>query len=284
MPIPFTCPHCGLETDASEEHAGQSGPCSQCGRMVIVPETPTSRALANLKRPPTTRTAVGPIILTVLGVLLLVGIYFVVRSAAYEKQASLHRAMCMNNQKMITLALINYESRHRRFPAYIADKDGKPLLSWRVLILPYLEQHELYAQFHLDEPWDSPHNRPLAAKMPRYFRCPSDRTQASEQTSYVLVTGPGTAFEPGKAIGFDQMRRGASNMVLLSESAESGIVWTEPRDVDIGSLNLGLDAPAGKGVRSGHPDVVIVGYADGHIDSLPKDSSPEELRQSVLVK
>ena len=59
-------------------------------------------------------------------------------------------------------------------PAYTTSKDGKPLLSWRVLILPYLEQEALYKEFHLDEPWDSPHNRTLIARMPAVYRCPME--------------------------------------------------------------------------------------------------------------
>src|SRR5262245_49932104 len=73
----------------------------------------------------------------------------------------------------INLALINYHDAHGRLPPYASyDADGTPLLSWRVLILPFIEQHQLYSQFHLDEPWDSPHNIELLPLMPISYRAP----------------------------------------------------------------------------------------------------------------
>ena len=84
------------------------------------------------------------------------------------------RAQCTNNEKQIALALHNYHDQHNSFPpAFSQGKDGKPLLSWRVLILPFLDQQQaLYDQFHLDEAWDSPHNRTLIAKMPAVLSLP----------------------------------------------------------------------------------------------------------------
>ncbi len=72
----------------------------------------------------------------------------------------------MNNMKQIALACHMYIDSHKRFPTDIVDADGKPLLSWRVAILPYLEQQGLYNQLHLDEPWDSDHNRQVLSSMP----------------------------------------------------------------------------------------------------------------------
>ena len=75
--------------------------------------------------------------------------------------------MCTNNLKQIALAMHNYAADNNTFPpAATFDTDGKPLLSWRMLILPYLDEDSLYRQFHLDEPWDSPHNKPLIAQIP----------------------------------------------------------------------------------------------------------------------
>src|ERR1700676_3675353 len=97
--------------------------------------------------------------------------------AVQAAREAARRAQCVNNLKQIGLAMHNYHSTYDCFPpAVTADDQGRPLLSWRVLILPYLEEAPLYAQFHLDEPWDSPHNLPLASKMPRVYTCPSDPT------------------------------------------------------------------------------------------------------------
>ena len=83
------------------------------------------------------------------------------------------RAQSMNNLKQFALAMHNYHDTNGKFPAASSfDKDGKPLLSWRVHVLPYLEQAELYKQFHLDEPWDSEHNKKLIEKMPNVLASP----------------------------------------------------------------------------------------------------------------
>ena len=86
--------------------------------------------------------------------------------AVHSARDAGHRAQSMNNMKQIVLAAINYEETYGHFPAaYIADeKTGKPLLSWRVAILPFLEENALYKQFHLDEPWDSEHNKKLSRR------------------------------------------------------------------------------------------------------------------------
>src|SRR5437588_6801844 len=95
--------------------------------------------------------------------------------AVQAAREAARRAQCTNNLKQIGLAMHNYHSSNNCFPpAFTTDRDGKPLLSWRVLLLPYLECSSLYANFHLDEPWDSPHNRPLVNQMPSVFACPSD--------------------------------------------------------------------------------------------------------------
>ena len=78
----------------------------------------------------------------------------------------------------------NYDSTHGSLPPHaIYGKDGKPLLSWRVLILPYIEEQALYEQFHLDEPWDSPHNEPLLRQIPRCYRSPLDGGSAEGLTN-----------------------------------------------------------------------------------------------------
>ena len=84
-----------------------------------------------------------------------------------------------NNLKQVGLAMYNYREAHGRFPApAIQGPDGKPLLSWRVAILPYLSENELYQSFKLDEPWDSPHNKPLLERMPQLFAPPRPPGQA----------------------------------------------------------------------------------------------------------
>ena len=98
--------------------------------------------------------------------------------AVQSSREAARRAQCVNNLKQIALAMHNYHSANNAFPqTRDLDEKGKPLLSWRVAILPYIEQQELYNKFKLDEPWDSPHNKALLKEMPPIYRCPS-RTKA----------------------------------------------------------------------------------------------------------
>ena len=107
------------------------------------------------------------------------------------------RNVSANNLKQLALAMHNYHDAHKSFlPAASHDAEGKPLLSWRVHLLPYLDK-QLYDQFHLDEPWDSEHNRTLIEKMPRVFRCPASKLGGQGRTSYLVAVGKETVF-PGR--------------------------------------------------------------------------------------
>ena len=117
--------------------------------------------------------------------------------AANQTMESSRRNKRMNNFKNIVLSLLNYESAKKHIVAAIRDKNGKPLLSWRVAVLPYMDHIELYRQFHLDEPWDSPHNKTLIDKMPDVFADPEPRIKKSAgtgKTTFQLPVGPRTIF------------------------------------------------------------------------------------------
>jgi hypothetical protein len=193
------------------------------------------------------------------------------------------RARCGNNIRQLTLALHNYHDVHGSFPpAYVVDDDGKPLYSWRVLVLPYLEQKQLYDQFRLDEPWDSPHNLPLAQQMPRCFACPTCNPGAKRPvTSYVAITGEETAWPGGAARTLDDFTDGSSRTILLVEWPESDIVWTEPRDLplaDVGSKWRHPD-PALVAGKHRHRGGVFVGMADGRVQFItPWDIGVYHLR------
>ena len=101
---------------------------------------------------------------------------------------------CVNNLKQIALAMHNFHAGNNAFPRpAILDEKGKPLLSWRVAILPYIDQQALYDKFKLDEPWDSPHNKALLKEMPAIYRCPI-RTKAEPfTTTYRVMVGKGAS-------------------------------------------------------------------------------------------
>jgi hypothetical protein len=154
------------------------------------------------------------------------------------------RAQTSNNLKMIGIAMHNFMSAHSTFPpTAICDAQGKPLLSWRVAILPYVEENDLYKQFKLDEPWDSEHNKKLIPKMPKVYLLPSKENNG--QTFYrVFASVPSeagsdvAAFEwvdpkqrgPIRGANIAQIADGTSNTILVAEAASS-VEWTKPDEL-----------------------------------------------------
>ena len=145
------------------------------------------------------------------------------------------RMACSNNLKQIALALHNYHDDHGSFPpAYIADENGKPMHSWRVLLLPYLEQAPLYQRYKFDEPWDGPNNSKLLNQSPSIYACPS-HSQANPlgntHTSYFAVVGSKTAWPGVDASRLDDLTDGTANTVLLLEVQNQNIPWLKPDDL-----------------------------------------------------
>jgi hypothetical protein len=218
------------------------------------------------------------ILWTLFGLVVLIGLMLPAVSAA---RAATRRLQCNNNMKQIALALYNYRQANGCFPpAYIADKNGKPMHSWRVLILPYMEQQSLYKLYNFNEPWDGPNNKKLLASRPRVYICPSDMdayTRKATCTSYVAVVGPKAAWpgrEPGKPTG------DLSQTIMLVESCDTDIQWTEPKDVSLDALLA--RSPGCATVSSKHPPDseffhytpppgANVALADGSVVFLPGD-------------
>jgi hypothetical protein len=150
----------------------------------------------------------------------------------------------MNNLRQFGLASSMYANIHGKpLPRAVTDDDGKPLLSWRVAVLPLLDRKELYDQFHLDEPWDSPHNLPLSRKMPPIFTHPVHPELAAEgKTLYQIPHGKGALYEEiaGPEESFlDAAPAGRSGTALMVEAApEFAVVWTKPDDVEIDDANV----------------------------------------------
>ncbi len=162
--------------------------------------------------------------------------------------------------------MLNFHDGNNAFPKpAITDKDGKPLLSWRVAILPYIEQQELYNRFKLDEPWDSPHNKALIKEMPATYLCPSRGNPEPGTTTYRSFVGPGAFFEEGKAIGIADIIDGTSNTLMVVESEEA-VLWTKPDDLTFDPAM----APSLHGAGSFHPGGFNALFADGSVRFIKK--------------
>ncbi len=144
---------------------------------------------------------------------------------------------CANHLKQIGLAMHNYHSAHNTFPpAYSASKEGKPLLSWRVHLLPYLDAKSLFDEFHLDEPWDSPHNQGLISRMPPFYACPSARPglASAGKTTYLTPRGPATIFPGAQGIKIQDITDGTSNTILVVDAGDDvAVTWTKPDDWEV---------------------------------------------------
>lgn len=278
MPIKFSCPHCGEEMSVDDKYAGTTGPCRNCQNTITIPGHPVSDAA-----PPRRQSSPGvwiAILVCGLFVALVCGsvLLALLLPAVNAAREAARRSGCMNNQRQIAMAIINYESANGKLPpAYSVDENGEPLHSWRVLILPYLEERGLYDQLDLTKPWDDPANLAITqSNMPPTYQCPSDAQVGGDtNTNYVVVVDETTAFPPGgtqKRIG--DIRDGVSKTVAVLESAGPGVHWAEPTDVTLKELDqIGSDHVGG-----GFNAVFI----DGHVTFL-SDVTAADLRSLVGI-
>ncbi len=181
---------------------------------------------------------------------------------------------CKNSMKQIGLALLNYQIVHDCFPpAYLPDEDGRPMHSWRVLLLPFIDEQTRYDQYRFGERWDSPHNLSLSEPTPRVYQCWAD-PPVDGSTSYVMVVGP-NAFSTGpEGRHVAEFTDGLPSTLAVVEMVDSGIHWMEPRDWD----PAGAARPA-----SAHPGVFNALFADGAVRSLDEHVAPDLLEATITV-
>ena len=184
-----------------------------------------------------------------------------------------------NNVKQIALALTYYEWEHRSFPpAATAEKDGQPAMSWRVAILPHLEENQLFQKYDRKQPWNSPRNRAVADTPLLSYRCPNDpKGPRSRETSYVMLVGKGTVAglpEKDRNFKYISAHSGASSTILFVEAPNSGIPWAEPRDLTIDEFIKRL-----KSHKGGFPGgCICLALCDGSVRLIRTDISPYVFR------
>jgi prepilin-type processing-associated H-X9-DG protein len=273
MPINFTCPHCGHNTGVADQYAGQTGPCTGCGKAVTIPTPPgvAPAEVAYSPAAPSKRSSPALIVVVIVGAALMafciVGILIALLLPAVQAaREAARRTQCANNLKQINLAMLNYHDVYGTFPpAYLADENGQPMHSWRVLLLPFMEEKALYDQYDFDEPWDSPNNSRLAAQIPTVYQCPS-ASLGVDETHYVVVDGPGYIFDGDTACAIADVSDGLSNTILVVEAPGSPVGWLEPAPWQwTGTLDdLGV----------AHPGGINIGLADGSVHFLNVNTDP----------
>lgn len=205
---------------------------------------------------------------------------------------SAERASKMNDMKQIALAMHNFADAHGFLPGNAVDKEGKPLLSWRVLLLPYLEQQKLFDEFHLDEPWDSKHNMEVATRSAPELYCHDNRPW---MTSYLrpMYVGSDLAFMRGEtqpiekrfsgrlcylqpSYRFRDITDGTSQTIMVAEVApEHAVFWTKPEDWEVD-----LKDPLAK-LRTDKREGFVTGYYDGAARFEPFDIDPKLLKKLI---
>ncbi|GAA4425037.1 DUF1559 domain-containing protein [Bremerella cremea] len=201
--------------------------------------------------------------------------------AVQQARSAARRMQSMNNLKQIILAMHNYHDTYRTFPPEAnLDKDGKKLLSWRVLILPFLEQNTLYEQFKLDEPWDSEHNKQLIQFMPEVYRNPNS-TAPEGYTTYLVPLGKDMAFEEpkldanGRATGprFADFPDGMSNTIFAVEANdEAAVIWTKPSDLEVNLLHIW------NGIGKSQPGGFQAAFVDGSVRFISENVDANVLK------
>jgi hypothetical protein len=258
-----------------------------------------------------TGLAVGGLITGLLGSLLLLGL---IPGVARVKQAQA-RIVSTNNLKQLALGMHNFNDTNGQLPpAVVYDRDGKPLYSWRVLLLPYVEEDALYREFHLDEPWDSPHNKALLPRMPKVYARPGEWPPKEPYATYYQVfDGTGAAFDSDKSKGLKPFnpggvapfgmpgpggfgppagpslmqganvsripatfQDGTSNTIMIAEAGDP-VPWSAP-----GDLHFDPNGPLPKlgGLFNGEFNVAM---GDASVRYITKKTSERTLRAAITA-
>lgn len=197
--------------------------------------------------------------------------------AVQQVREAARRTTSANNLRQLALACFNYESAHRSFPNQaIFSEDGKPLLSWRVKILPYLDEQALYEKFHLDEPWDSEHNIKLLDEMPEVYLNPNSIHR--NKTGYLALKGEGTFMDgtnnPNRIASIVD---GTSNTIMFVEADDDvAVEWTKPADLPFNPEN-----PM-RGLGGLRPTGFNAAFCDGSVQFIEQTIDWEMLRRMAI--
>jgi prepilin-type processing-associated H-X9-DG protein len=234
-------------------------------------------------------------LLLLLAVLLVLAAFLL--PGVNSARESGRRMTCANNLHQVAMALQAYHQAQGCFPPlYTADKSGKPAHSWRVLLLPYQDQSDLYNLYAFTEPWDGPKNKQWSAIPLPVYACPCEGSTHAQQTSYVAVAGANTAWSTDKPRKLADFGKDASTTIMLIEVSNSGIAWAEPKDLLLDSITAAegksttLALTSSHGRREGffvtydYGSCVNVAMADGSVRLLRlSNRSAEELRRLLQI-
>ncbi|OYP30379.1 DUF1559 domain-containing protein [Rhodopirellula sp. MGV] len=290
MPLLFTCPHCSAKTQVEDRYSGQSGECFSCGSPIEIPDF---AGVQEVSAPAKARRPVGAMLAAGVVLMLLVSLVFsiiqfgggsVSRLAEIRTQRS-----SISKLEVIASAMNAYAADYGAYPPPASKTSGGTVMhSWRVLLLPYLGERELYSRFDLTKPWNHPVNLEAAYEMPDAYLHPGDNSGMLDRSGYYLVVGPGTLFPPSGPLGPRDVTDKSAQTILViaarppNNQAFNG--WTEPVDYDFskmqGTINSGAGLSPGGFVESG----ATVATVDGRGHFLSKEMLPQTFKALVTPR
>lgn len=287
MPISFNCPNCGTFTQVDDQFAGQSGPCKSCGNAITIPFA--AAATGKVVPAPASSSSTAAVIVVVclvavFGLIVVGGVLIALLLPAVQAaREAARRSQCTGNVKQIALAMHNYHDTYNAFPpAYTTDEDGNKLHSWRTLLLPFMEQQQLYEQIDLSKPWDAPQNRHLFDTVIPTYGCPSDPGVGSAVTSYMVIVGTEALFTGDQQTSFRDVTDGTSNTIMIAEVKGKQVPWGEPTDLTLAEMQMQINGgdsrSAAPGAGSYHPGGINVGMADASVRFLPETIDSQHLK------
>lgn len=227
----------------------------------------------------------------VVGIAVVLFLAALLFPAIQSARESARRTCCLCDLKNLGLAMWSYKESHGRFPpaSYIG-VPGDPSHSWRVLLLPGINEDELYRQYHFTEPWDGSSNREIAAKLRigvsgsfPVYHCASDFQGGPLDTSYVMIVGKGMVSTGADSASAEQINDGLSQTILVAEMSASGIPWMAPCDLPFDQMSFSINALTSPCIRSAHPGTANVMTCDGAVFSLPETTDPELIKALLTI-
>lgn len=312
MSFLFTCTHCQTKTLVDDQYSGQTGRCVTCGVEIRLPNFAPREGTApgRLNQTPSLGRPVGqannssPLVrrlvaATIVLILVACGAVAMVRYGApalTSIQANRIRVQSIRNIERIASALNAYAVDHGTYPPPVIRRpDGTLMHSWRVLILPYLDQQELFNEYDMSQPWDSPSNIELTSRMPAVYRSASSQAYGSE-AAYFLITGPGTLFPPAPSSSPAGTFRPLSPRAITDDPSQTLLVveaststsnfypsWLEPRDLDVTSMQGLIGTSPGREIGGIHSDGAVVATIDGRSHFLSDQTPPSTVMALISV-
>jgi len=269
------CPACAEKIDDSVEI------CPYCQTEVEEFAPPAARRRTGVKPKSGAPWKILLIIFGGAALLMVPCLIALLLPAVQQAREAARRAQCKNNLKQIALAMHNYHDSYGTFPPAVTySADGKPMHSWRVLLLPFLDEVALHAQYNMNEPWNSPANSQLLSRMPKVYACPSSPPELGV-THYAVPVGPRTMFPPERGVAAREITDGTSATLMVIETFGTSLNWMAPVDM---TVSAGVPGAQPVAFSSLHTGGFHVSLADGSVRYLSYDVATPQVLDAMLSR